>query len=166
MLIRVHPSVPASVTRRRVLLGAVGGSLLLSTGACTDDPPVEPPIDPDRVALEAALELEAAALVSLQGWSASAGDRAVTQADALAVVSAHVTALGAALGTTPSASPSPSDSYELVPTLSTGQAVALLDDAASDHTRSLRTASAPISPLLASVAASDAALAAAIRRSS
>ena len=58
------------------------------------------------------------------------------------------------------------ESYELAPSLSTEQVVALLDTAADAHTRALRSASPAISPLLASIAASDAALAAAVRRSS
>jgi hypothetical protein len=175
MLIRVLPPVPASVTRRRVLLAAAGGPLVFSIGACTDDPPVEPPADPDREALEAAREVEMTALASIEEWWPDVAESSITAPNASAVVGAHVIALDDALSATPtpavqpqtpSPSPSPSLSMELVPAPSTAQVVALLDDAARQHTRALRTASPEISPLLASIAASDAALAAAIRRSS
>ncbi|MCZ3390199.1 MAG: hypothetical protein LH645_14035 [Actinomycetia bacterium] len=163
----MFPPVPASLTRRRLLLGAVGAPLLLSIGACTDDPPVDLPTDPDRAALEAAQEVEAATRASLEGWPASADYSAVTPADASAVVSAHISALATALSMSPAALPSPSGSEPdvLRPTLSTSEVVAVLDAAASDHTRALRTASPEISPLLASIAASDATLATAILRS-
>ncbi len=169
MLTRVFPSGSAPVTRRRLLVGAVGVPLLLSASACTEDAPAELPADPDRDALQAARDVEAATLVSLENWPAEdVGSSAVTPAAARTVVSAHVDVLDQTLSQPPSRAPtaSRSESYELDRTLSTGQVVALLDSAADDHTRALRGASPEISPLLASIAASDAALAAAIRQSS
>ena len=139
--------------------------MLLAMGACTEDPPVEPPADSDREALEAAREAEAAALAAMEGWEARTDASAVAPTEARTVVIAHVTALDDALSATPAPSPTGSESLERVPAPSTEQVVALLDDAAGQHTRALRTSSPEISPLLASIAASDAALAAAIRRS-
>jgi hypothetical protein len=114
-----------------------------------------------------------AALASIDGWWPDGDESSITAPNASAVVGAHVIALDDALSATPTPAvqtqtPSPSSSFsvEVVPPPSTGQVVALLDDAARQHTRALRTASPEISPLLASIAASDAALAAAIRRSS
>ncbi len=168
MLARVFPSGSSPVTRRRLLVGAAGVPLLLSASACTQDPADDLPVDPDREALEAAYEVEAATLASLEGWSLKANDSTVTPTEARTVINAHISALAMALSATPSAAPSSSgsESYELVPTLSTAQTAAVLDSAADDHTRALRSASPEISPLLASIAASDAALAAALRRSS
>ncbi len=172
MLIRVFPPVPASMTRRRLLLGGLGASLLLSVSACTEDPPADLPTDPDRDALEAAKGLEVTTLASLAGWTAGDDDSAVTPTRARAVVGAHISALATALSTPPTTSapptpvPSGSESFLPAPVDFTKQVVAALDAAASDHTRALRTASPQITPLLASIAASDAALAAAIRRSS
>jgi hypothetical protein len=173
MLTRVFPSGSAPVTRRRLLVGAVGVPLLLSASACTEDAPADLPADPDRDALQAARDVEAATLVSLENWPAEdVGSSAVTPAAARTVVSAHVDVLdqtlGQPLGQPLSRAPTASgaESYELDRTLSTGQVVALLDSAADAHTRALRGASPEISPLLASIAASDAALAAAIRQSS
>jgi hypothetical protein len=166
MLARVFPSVPAPVTRRRVLVAVAGFPLLLSASACSEDAPVDLPADPDREALEAAHEVEAEALSSLAGWTPGSDDSGIAPAEARAVIGAHLAALAAALSSTPSATPSASESNELVPTLSTAQVVTVLDSAADDHTRALRDASPEISPLLASIAASDASLAAAIRRSS
>jgi hypothetical protein len=167
MLIGVFPPVQASVTRRRVLLSAVGGPLLLSIGACTDDPPAQPPADPDREALQAARDVEAGALAAMVGWDTAADESSVTPTDARATVGAHVSALDKALTATPTPTPTGSgDAYELLPSPDSWQVVVALRSAAKHHTRALRTASPEISPLLASIAASDAALAAAIWRSS
>lgn len=167
MLVRVLPLDPAAPMRRQVLLGAVGAPLLLIIGGCTDQPAVEVAPDPDRQTLEATEEIEAETLSALAGWSDGADNSAVSRDEARSVISAHIAALATALSAPPSTAPSSSESesYELVPTLSTAQAVAALDSAADEHTRALRSASAEISPLIASIAASDAALAAAIRRS-
>ena len=168
MLARVFPPDVPPVTRRMLLAGAVGIPLLLSTSACTEDPPADLPADPAREALQAAREVEAATLLSLGGWSPDEDASVVTPADAREAVSAHVDALDDALSATPSATPPPSGSgsEEQVPEISTDQVVVALDAAADNHTRALRTASPEISPLLASIAASDATLAAAIRLSS
>ncbi len=168
MLARVLSLGPAPVTRRVLLIGAVGIPMSLSVTACTGDAPVDLPADPDREALEAAQEVEVATLAALEGWPMDANDGTVTRAEVSSAISAHIAALVAALTSTPPAIPSPSGSgsYALIPTLSTAQVVAMLDSAASEHTRALRTASPEISPLLASIAASDAAVAAAIRQSS
>jgi hypothetical protein len=150
------------------LLRAGAGAAALSTlglAGCTDQ--VEPaPPDPDRVALEQALAVEASLLAVLSAWE----DGGATALDAVEVVDQHVQVLRAALGASPSPSPTePSPPSQPSPTEpsaadpSTADVQRGIDDAADAHSAALRTASAGVSPLLASLAASDAALAAWLR---
>lgn len=148
---------------RRALLRLAGtgvpAGLLLTVAGCTEETSPPPP-DPDRVALENALVVEeqlrdvVAALPTDPQW-------AVTL-EATGVVGVHLEVLRTALG---ESTPSPSVSSSP----STGWPADLVDlleatDAAVDsHTAALRQASPAISPLLASLAASDAALAALVR---
>lgn len=156
----------SSLLDRRALLRAAGaglpaGVLVAVSGCRAQTPPPAP--DPDRVALQRALAVEEQLAVAVAGLPP---DRHPSLTDtAVEVVDTHVQVLTSALGTTsPSASPAASPSAGSSPS-STG-----LDDvltaagaAADSHTFELRRASASISPLLASLAASDAALAALVR---
>lgn len=168
MLARVLPAAFPPVTRRSLLAGTASLPLLLAASACTSDPPAALPPDPDRAALDAARDVEAELLDSLAGWSEPGMllDKRTTSE----VLAAHLAALDTALGSSPAPSPSSSSfdsdqlSQSMPAAIPTSTAVALVDAAARDHTRALRSASAAISPLLASIAASDAALAGALRR--
>ena len=158
MLTRVPPEV-TPVTRRRVLMGAATAPVLLLATACTEEPvaPVAP--DPDRDALQAAFDIEGGLLAALSSWTAPSGD---DKTAVLQVIESHIDALRTSLGSQQSSgSASPSSPAE-----STVSVTRMLDAAADEHSRALRTASPPISPLLASIAASDAALAASLRGSS
>lgn len=167
MLTRV-PSDLTDVARRRVLLGAAAAPLMLVATGCTDEPAPQVVVDPDREALEAAYGVEDQLGRLLTQWTSSP-DEARTRADA--VIGQHLDALSASLGGVlggeplPTASPPESDPAASpdASTATTTDLVRALDDAADAHSRALRTASAPISPLLASIAASDAALAASLR---
>jgi hypothetical protein len=181
MLARVLDADPTSVTRRRVLLGASGFPLVLAAStvsACTDDPPVAPPPDPDRQALESAHVIEGDLRATILAWTAESALQPTApgskelQVTALAVVDGHLSALDAALGSSASASTDPPEGSSSAPStsaadlpVSTATLVASLDAVVDEHTEALRSASPAISPLLASVAASDAALGAAVRRS-
>jgi hypothetical protein len=170
MLTAVHSPVGGSTSRpsrRRVLRGAamlpVTGAMAVLGGCTEDAPPAEP--DPDRVHLEAARDVESQTLQAL----IADGPTPDAATDASAVLQSHIDALDAALRTAPSPAASSTDSLSGLPSASptepaNGAAVQALDAAATSHTRALRTASAAITPLLASIAASDAALAAALRR--
>lgn len=160
MLARVLPPGSPPMTRRRLLAGTASVPLLMAASACTGDPPAALPADPDRAALEAARDVEAELLDSLAGWSDQG--TLVDKRRVNEVLEAHLAALDTALGSSPSPNPSPSPSTPAA--IPTSTAVALVDSATRDHTRALRSASAAISPLLASIAASDAALAGALRR--
>ncbi|MCZ3386302.1 MAG: hypothetical protein LH630_04920 [Actinomycetia bacterium] len=149
------------MTRRRLLTAAVGVPLLLSASACTEDPPVAPPTDPARDALEAARSVEVTTLESLQNWSVDAGT-GTAPVIVGEVLIGHVAALDEALGTSPT--PRPLESTDRNTALTLKGVIDLLDAAAAAHTKALRTAPAAVSPLLASIAASDAVLAAATRR--
>lgn len=130
--------------------------------------------DPDRSALENALDIEQT--LYLVVGNVTSGGRDIVRA--LFAVSAHLRALDTALGQpasvvaalegirtplpTASPSPSPSQSSGRPPTVE--QAVRAADRAVNAHVRALRSASATVTPLLASIAASDAAIAAFLRR--
>jgi hypothetical protein len=167
MLARVLTPGPTPVTRRRVLLGVAGAPLalaVLTVSSCTEDPPAAPAPDPDREALESARGVENELRATILTWTAEPAE----QSTALTVVDGHLSALDVALGAasaaTMSGSPVPSASSADLPT-STATLVTRLDVAVDEHTMALRSASPQISPLLASIAASDAALGAAVRRS-
>jgi hypothetical protein len=167
MLAAVHPTL----SRRRLLVGGLCLPVLATT-ACTDDPE-QPPLDPDRVALESALNVEVGLLMLVGNLKAEGRDTAMV----FGAVEEHVDALDAALGQPPSTtyelaplgspSPSPSDSPSSAPTPSAfataDEAIRTADRAVNAHLRALRSASAEITPLLASLAASDAAVAAYLR---
>ncbi|HEX5017753.1 MAG TPA: hypothetical protein VFX15_09225 [Actinomycetes bacterium] len=156
--------MPEPVTRRRVLVGAVAVSVVpFGASGCTSGND-EPVTDPDRLALESALNVEVTLHRTLQGLAR--GDAATQDAATQGVqaVDAHVTALSTALNEALEASPSSSASGTPEETTTTvGDAVRAADHAADQHRRALRSASAEISPLLASIAASDAAVAALLR---
>ncbi len=165
MLTAVHPTL----SRRRLLVGGLCLPVLAAT-ACTDDPE-QPPPDPDRVALETALEVELE-LYLVVGNLKTDGRDALMVSDA---VEAHVQALDTALGQPPSmtvelapvdsaspaASPSPTPTAQAFTTVE--EAIRATDRAVNAHARALRSASAEITPLVASITASDAAVAAYLR---
>ena len=152
--------MPPSLSRRTALWGALTLPLLVS--ACTNNE-ATPAADPDRIALEAALEVEQELLGVVERWNRSGR----LPVDAINVVNNHVSTLGIALGkASPSPSPTGSSSYLLVPggpSVSTQAVIAAADSATNKHTRALRSASPTITPLIASIAASDAAIAAFLR---
>lgn len=159
MLAAVRPTL----SRRRAILGGLCLPMLAAT-ACTSDPE-QPPPDPDRVALESALDIELNLSMVMGNLKAEGLDALM----AFGAVEAHVKALDTALGQPPSvtaevaplgsASPSPSP-----PTFaSVEEGIRAADRAVNAHSRALRSVSAEITPLLASIAASDAAVAAYLR---
>jgi hypothetical protein len=164
MLTAVHPTL----SRRQLLLSGLCLPVLATTAACTGDPE-EPPTDPDRVALETALDIEVD-LYMVVGNLKGGGPDALT---AFSAVEAHVQALDTALGQPPSttfelapvdsASPALSPSPSAQAFVSVDEAIRATDRAVNAHVRALRSASAEISPLVASIAASDAAVSAYLR---
>jgi hypothetical protein len=152
---------PASLSRRRVILGGACLPVLMAT-ACTGEME-EPPPDPDRVALEAARDVELDLADVMAGLRNDGGTddeldvAAVTMV--VGVVEAHATALETAL-TDVATSVTPSGSSTAT---TAGEAARVADRAADAHLRAVRAASAAITPLLASIAASDAAVAAYLR---
>jgi hypothetical protein len=167
---------------RRALLRLAGtgvpAGLLLTVAGCTEET-APPPPDPDRVALEGALDVEVALYLTVGNLKAT-GPTALIPVH---TVQTHIQTLDDALGQEPSVtaelatagtpSPGPSGSAsasgaDTPPTTApttVADAVRAADRAADLHTRALHTASPAISPLLASLAASDAALAASLRGS-
>jgi hypothetical protein len=142
-----------------MLSGAVVGTVAGVLAGCTSEPEA-PPVDPDRLHLEGARDVEAQLLEVLR--AAPTGD--VPEA-AVVAVEQHLTALDAALGRqgAPSSSASASSSTSASPTDAQTGPLRAADRAAAQHTKALRSTSAAITPLLASIAASDAAIAAALR---
>lgn len=148
---------------RRALLRVAGtgvsAGLVLAVTGCTEKA-APPPPDPDRSALEDALAVEeqlrdVAAALPPDGRYAFA-------LDAVGIVDAHLEVLRSALGeSTPSSSGSPSPST--APPVDLADLLSATDAAVDSHTSALRQASPVVSPLLASLAASDAALAALVR---
>ncbi len=158
------PAMPP-VSRRAFVLTpvAAAGSILASwlvTG-CTDEPSPTP-VDPDRMALLAALEREQDLLAQSLSWE---GD-AVPAAEVRRVLQIHVDRLASTVGTTvtptPTESPTPTDSSTAT-VLSTSELAREADRAADGHTQLLASAGVEPAQLLASLAASDAALAAYLR---
>ena len=148
----------APLPRRAVLRVAgtgVPAGLLLALAGCTEEAPSPPP-DPDRAAMENALAVEE----RLRDVVAALPPDPQRAAEAVGVVGVHLEVLRTALGEStpsPSASPSTTPPADLVDLLEAA------DAAVDSHTAALRQASPAISPLLASLAASDAALAALVR---
>jgi hypothetical protein len=146
-------AVSTALTRRALL-----GTPVLLTAAvvagCTDDEQTATPEDPDRVALETALDVELALFVAVGSLDGADGVVPVS------TVQAHIDALDEALGQ----EPTPTSEPTAVPPTDVAEAARAADRAADAHTRAVRDASPEISPLLASVAASDAALAAFLRQ--
>jgi hypothetical protein len=143
----------------RVAGTAVPAGLLLTVAGCTEEASPPPP-DPDRSALENALAVEEQLREVVTAlppeWQGAVA------AEAVVVVEAHLDVLRSALGeSTPS--PSGSSSPSMAPPADLVDVLAATDAAVDSHTSALRQASAAISPLLASLAASDAALAALVR---
>lgn len=163
---------------RRALLRVAGtgvpAGLLLTVAGCTEETSPLPP-DPDRVALEGALDVELTLYLTVGNLRAT-GPAALSPVH---TVQTHIQTLDDALGQEPSVSvelapagtpsPGPSGSASAsgadTPPTTVADAVRAADRAADLHTRALHTASPEISPLLASLAASDAALAASLRGS-
>lgn len=155
------------VTRRRFLTAPVlllGGSTL---AACSDRPaPVA--LDPERERLDAALVLESQLLLDATTWAADDPSRMPVTT----VFSTHVERLQQTLtGTTPpsaSATDDPATSTELTTDSPTPPTTAGLAEqvrrAVAAHTRALRDADPPVAQLLASIAASDAAVVDSLRR--
>jgi hypothetical protein len=158
MLTRVPPEL-SPMTRRRVLLGATVSPLLLVATACTEDPPPTVAPDPDREALQAAYVTEDELRSALTNWAAP---RAADKAAAVGIVDQHLEVLGTSLGGASSPERTASASASS-PAETTATVVGRLDAAADEHSKALRTSGAQIGPLLASIAASDAALAASLR---
>ena len=156
MLTRVPPEL-TPMTRRRVLLGAAVSPLLVVATACTEDPPPTVAPDPDREALQAAYLTEDELRSALTGWASS---RADAKAAAVGVVDQHLQVLSTSLGGAPSLESTASASN---PAETTATVIRRLDAAADEHSKALRTSGAQVGPLLASIAASDAALAASLR---
>lgn len=161
----MRAALDVPLSRRALVAGAMAVPAV-ALAACSRTP--EPaPADPERQQLEAAREVEAQLLVALQSDDS-------TPSDATEAVEQHLQALAGALGETeptPSASASPSatSSPSVTASSAPSDGLAILspvkaaDRAADEHTRGLRVATARITPLLASIAASDAAIAAALR---
>lgn len=157
MLTRVPPEL-TPMTRRRVLLGAAVSPLLFVATACTEDPPPTVAPDPDRDALQAAYVTEDQLRSALTSWAAPRGD---DKAAAVGIVDQHLEVLSTSLGG--ASSPERTSSASAGPAETTATVIRRLDAAADEHSKALRTSSAQIGPLLASIAASDAALAASLR---
>jgi hypothetical protein len=159
------PAMP-TVSRRAFVISpvAAAGSLLASgltlgfVSACTDEPALIP-IDPDRVALLAALDRERNLLAQGASWQ---GD-AVPATEVQRVLHIHVERLASTVRTSvTSTSPTPT-STPVVVVPSTLELAREADRVADEHTRSIPAAGAETAQLLASLAASDAALAAYLR---
>jgi hypothetical protein len=147
---------------------------------CTSDSPE--PADPDRESVEAALAAEEALAAAIASWPAASSYQT-------ALVAAHTAVLRETLGMSSApasaASSSPSTSATSAATSSTSSAttvsttgsttgsttsrsdvVRAANDTERSHLRALTSVSAAVSPLLASLAASDAALAESLQPSS
>lgn len=158
------PAMP-TVSRRAFVISpvAAAGSLLTLglVSGCTDKPSAIP-VDPDRVALLAALERERSLLAESLLWE---GD-AVAAAEVHLVLQTHVERLADTVSTpvtpTSTATPTPT-STSVVTAPSTLDLAREADRVADGHTQSIPAAGAETAQLLASLAASDAAVAAYLR---
>jgi hypothetical protein len=154
------------VPRRSVLLAPVALAAAAATAACTDTAPPPPPTDPDRVALEAAQTIEAELLGLAGRWSVAATGATRLATQVTDVLEAHLATLATTLGSTPVGTPSASTT-SAEPELVTSSTLAIAAArAAHAHTTSLRSTGGQAAQLLASIAASDSAIADALRKSS
>ena len=158
------PAMP-TVSRRAFVISpvAAAGSLLTLglVSGCTDKPSAIP-VDPDRVALLAALERERGLLAQSLRWE---GDE-VPAAEVHRVLQTHVERLADTVSTpvTPtSTATSPTPTTSVVTAPSTLDVAREADRVADEHTQSVSAAGAETAQLLASLAASDAAVAAYLR---
>lgn len=147
----------SSVSRRTVLVAPVALALGASVAGCTA-PPAPIAHDPDRDALDAALLLEQSLSSHAGTWTGGP----VSRESVIHVLDAHVTRLTQTLG--PSASPTTPSPTTPPPTPSTStQALrTAAARAATAHTKASQSAGPQTAQLLASLAASDAAIAAAL----
>jgi hypothetical protein len=162
------PAMP-TVSRRAFVISpvAAAGSLVASgltlglVSGCTDKPsPI--PIDPDRVALLAAFERERSLLAQSLLWDGEA----VPAAEVRAVLQTHVERLASTVSTpvTPTSTATPTlTGSSVVTEPSTLDLAREAGRVADEHTQSIPAAGAQTAQLLASLAASDAALAAYLR---
>lgn len=147
----------SSVSRRLVLTAPVALALGASVSGCTAPPaPVAP--DPDRDALDAALVIER----SLRSRAGTLTGGSVSRTSITRVLDTHISRLVETLG--PSASsPSPSPSTPPPsPATTPRELQTATERAASAHTKVSQGAGPQTAQLLASLAASDAAIAAAL----
>lgn len=150
-----------SVTRRTVLAAPVILAATAALAGCSDPaPPVA--VDPDRERLAAALVIESGLLDDVAAWTGSS----VLRDQLVAVFTTHVERLrqtladpagGASTTSSPSAQPS-----ESAPPVTTVQLTQRVGRAVVAHSRALREADPPTAQLLASLAASDTAVSAAL----
>jgi len=157
-----------TVRRRTVLLAplvVVTGHLL---GGCTDKTIPVARNDPDREAVGSALTVETGLLQLAAQWS-DAGDFVANPQTVVAVLTTHVDVLSKALGTTigagssAAASPSSGSSSSAMPRATAATLQIRAGQAARSHTRALLSISGPAAQLLASIAASDIAVADSLR---
>jgi len=157
------PAMPPVSRRAFVILPAAGaGSLLLGLVPGCTDKPSSVPVDPDRVALLAALERERSLLAQSLSWE---GD-AVPATEVRRVLQTHVERLASTVRApvTPTSTTTPTPTSTSVVTVpSTFDLAREADRVADGHTQSIPAAGAETAQLLASLAASDAALAAYLR---
>ena len=159
-------AVARPLSRRNVVFAPVASGLgLMASGlvmtellsGCTDQPQA-PPVDTDRVALMQAREREQLLLDQVRSWTPS---RREPHSTVERVVEGHIVALDDVLDEVLGASPTGAGSD--VAKLTTLTLAHAADRAADQHTRALRSAGAEPARLLASIAASDAAVAAHLR---
>jgi hypothetical protein len=148
------------VSRRSVLIAPLGAVAVLLVG-CRSSTEEPAPVDPDRVSLTAALEREESLLQLTAGWRGTTD--LLTPAAAMAMVTAHIDALKQTLGGGPTPTASVTPTQDNPPASSDRQLAAAASDTALAHRRALMTTGGPTARLLASLSASDAALARAVR---
>ena len=160
------PAMPTVSRRAFVISPVAAADSLLASGltfglvsGCTDKPSAIP-IDPDRVALLAALEREQSLLAQSLSWE---GD-AVPAAEVHRALQTHVERLASTVSTsvTPTATPTPT-STSVVTSPSTLDLAREANRVADVHAQSIPAAGGETAQLLASLAASDAAIAAYLR---
>jgi len=153
------------LSRRAVLLTPLALAAGSSLAACSDSPPEPAPVDPDRQALAAALDEEMTLQAMAHAWapvSSAANPSAQVVATLLDV---HVATLARTLSVAtssppPSASAAPTGSGPSeAPPVTTADLAHAAERAAGQHIRASRTVSPAAAQLMASLAASDSALA-------
>ena len=155
-------AVARPLSRRSLVFAPVTSGLglmasgLVMTGlisGCTEQPQAAP-VDADRVALTQAREREQLLLDQVRSWTPS---RREPHSTVERVVEGHIVALDDVLGASPTQAAA---DVENLTTLALAHAA---DRAADQHTRALRSTGAEPARLVASIAASDAAVAAHLR---